>query len=359
MSTVRGKRAGKGPRRLNALKPRAATLRDVAKAAGVSAMTVSNVVNGHFKLVLPETRARVERAIRDLVYRPHAIARSLRQARSLTIGLLILDETRSFLADPFITQITAGLSATLGEQGYGLLLHGVPTDQVEDIVFLRDARTDGICLFLSGTEKRRREVISMIAQLDEPIVIFQEISIPLINDCCIVRQADFEGGRVLAKHLLERGAQRIVILGPDITWPGATQRLAGMQHALSEAKPPITPRLVRCRDLNPGAVETALENYIAEYGMPDAILTINDRMGISALKVLQNGGYQVPGDVKVTGYNALDVWQYSHPVLTTIESQAYAMGQVAAKAMMERLETGTFGTEEIVLPVRLRVGEST
>jgi LacI family transcriptional regulator len=345
-------------RRTPVPRQRMATLRDVAKVAGVSAMTVSNVVNGRLGVVRQETRDRVESAIRTLSYRPHTIGRSLRQARSFTIGLLILDETRSFLTDPFIAQITAGLSGALGERGYGLLLHGVPAHQLDELIFLRNARTDGLCLFLSGTNPQRRRVIDTLTRMEEPLVIFQETEVPRTQDYCIVRQADFDGGAMIAGHMLERGARRLAIFGPDVVWPGATQRLSGMIQTLKKTEHRgVKYTLLNCRD-HPNDVEGALDRFIDKNGAPDAILAVNDRMGLGALAAVLKRGLKVPEDVKVSGYNAFDLWPYVKPMLTTIESGAYEMGRVAADAMVKRLESGRFRKHEFVLPTKLRVGNT-
>lgn len=337
----------------------AATLQDVAKASGVSVMTVSNVVNRRFEPMRSETRERVEKALRDLDYRPHSIARGLRSARSLTVGFLILDETRSLLTEPFIMQITAGLSAVLSETGYGLLVQGIADSNLDGVTFLHSARTDAICVFLSGVERSRTGVIKKLARLDEPMIVFQETQPPAIDDFCVVRQTDFEGGRMLGRHVIRQGARNVLVLGPDIVWPGASQRLAGMVDAFATTKTGATCKLVRCRDGNLETIRSALVKHVKKNSHPDAILTINDRMGLSTIKVLQDFGLSVPGDVKVTGYNAIDFWQYPHPTLTTVQSRAYEMGEAAGRALLERFNTGRFAKTEVVLPVSLKVGDST
>jgi LacI family transcriptional regulator len=336
----------------------AVTLQDVARTAGVSVMTVSNVVNERFDSMRTETRERVEKAIRKLKYRPHSIARGLRSASSLTVGFLILDQAGSLLTEPFIMQITAGLSAVLGEGGYGLLVHGISDANMDNVVFLRSGRTDAICVFLSGSDRSRRDVIKQLALLDEPMIIFQELAPPAIDDYCVVRQTDFEGGRSLSRHVIQRGARHAIVLGPDIVWPGASQRVAGMMDAFA-SKGPSTCKLVSCRDGRLETIRAALVKHVTKNSHPDAILTVNDRMGLSTIRVLQELGLAVPGDVKVTGYNAIDFWQYPHPTLTTVESRPYDMGQAAGRALLERFSRGQFPKREIVLPVSLKVGDST
>src|SRR5262245_42710231 len=108
-----------------ARRPGGVTIRDVALAAGVSAMTVSNLLNERAGTMRAETRRRIEAEIKRLGYRPHGMARSLRLAKQLSIGMIIIDEQPHYLADPFTTHIVAGLSNQLNSQGYGLLLQGL------------------------------------------------------------------------------------------------------------------------------------------------------------------------------------------------------------------------------------------
>jgi LacI family transcriptional regulator len=131
-----------------------------------------------------------------------------------------------------------------------------------------------------------------------------------------------------------------------------------MTHALKGADDrSVKYTLLHCHD-HPNAVEAALEEFIERNGTPDAILAVNDRMGAGALAAVLKRGLKVPEDVKVSGYNAFDLWPYVNPILTTIESRAYEMGRVAAEAMVKRLKSGRFRKREFVLPTRLRVGNT-
>jgi LacI family transcriptional regulator len=155
-------------------RPVKVTLREVAQAAGVSPMTVSNFINRKFQLMRPETAKRIGREVEQLGYRPQFTGRGLRTAKRFSIGMLIVDERPTFLADPFITQIVGGLTNCLNLQGYGLLLQGVRAQEFRDATFFRDARTDGLCVFLSGSEARRGAMLDHIRALGEAVVAFEE-----------------------------------------------------------------------------------------------------------------------------------------------------------------------------------------
>ena len=105
--------------------------------------------------------------------------------------------------------------------------------------------------------------------------------------------------------------------------------------------------------------QAAVAREIETAGLPDAILGVNDQIGIAAVKLLKSMDVAVPGRVRVTGYNAFDFWQYSDPLLTTIRSPGYELGQTAGREILRRLVDGAFSRRVIKLPVDLIVGETT
>ena len=336
-----------------------ATLRDVAAAADVSPMTVSNFINGRFGAMSPETRTRIEQNIERLGYRPHTMARSLRLSERLMIGMIIVDDVPTYLADPFITHVVAGLSNYLSERGYGLLLQGLHPKGFRNYPLIRDIRTDGICAFLSGNDALRQEYLEILLDLKQPVVAFQEtLRIPG-RDLCIVRQNDREGGRMIANEAIAAGAKRLIMLVPKLYWPAIGERIKGGRAAIRDSGTNAALRVVRCQDNAFHEIQSALARDIEENGLPDAVLAGNDQIGIAATKLMVGRGLKVPRDVLITGFNAFDFWQYTDPVLTTVRSPAYEMGARGAAAVLNRLKTGGFAEPEIVFSVELLRGEST
>jgi DNA-binding LacI/PurR family transcriptional regulator len=332
---------------------------DVARAARVSTMTVSNVINGHHHLMRSDTRLRVEREIARLSYRPQSTGRSLRQARGLVVGMLILDQSPLFLTDPFINQVVTGMSNQLSRSGYGFLLQGTTAKQLKESILLRDARTDAICLFLYGPTRRRRALLERLVGLGEPVLAFQETLDLRGADFCRVLQDDRAGGRYLGAHLLAQGARRLVMIVPETHWPAVRRRELGVRAALKAALTGASLRVVRCGDARFAHTQTALAAELTRHGMPDAVLAANDQMGIAALRLMQDLDVAVPRDVLVTGFNGFELWQFTDPVLTTVFSPAYRMGELGAELLLDRLAHGRFVKRHVQLPVELRVGGST
>ena len=178
-----------------------ATLRQVAAVAEVSAMTVSNFMNGRFHSMSEDTRARIAEAVERLNYRPHSAGRGLRTAAGLLVGMILVDEAPTFLADPFITQVVAGLSNYLNQHGYGLVLQGLTLGEFRSSPLIRNQRTDAFCVMLSGGDAERMDVVEVLAGLHQPIVLFQERAPRSVADICAIRQDDRHGGNLLAEHL--------------------------------------------------------------------------------------------------------------------------------------------------------------
>jgi DNA-binding LacI/PurR family transcriptional regulator len=331
------------------------TLRDVALAAGVSPMSVSNFINARHGAMGPETRERIQAEIERLGYRPHTVARNLRLSRRLSVDMVIVDDAPLYLADPFTTQVVAGLSNSLNRKGYGLQLQCIAAEDFRNSPLVRNIRSDGICVLLSGSEATRRDVIATLLRLGQPIVVFQETFKFRQADVCVIRQADREGGGMVAREVLRRRARRVVMLVPETTWPAIVERMAGAREALAAARPAPAFDIIACGAADFRETQKALERDIDAQGYPDAILAGNDQMGIAAMKLVMAHGRKVPGDVAITGFNAFEFWQFTDPMLTTVRSPAYEMGARGGEEILARLTGGRFERREIVYPVELQI----
>lgn len=321
-------------------------------------MTVSNVVNGRFGSMTKETRAAVERAIREIGYRPHASGRNLKLARRFSIGMVVIDASPTFLADPFITFLIAGLGNFLNQRDYGLVVQGMSAEHLPEAALVKRHETDALCVFLSGPPKLRRDLVERFASLGQPVVVFQEPvpDSPLLH---CVRQDDFGGGKALAGHLLARGAESVLFLAPQVRWPAIEQRIAGARAAMAEAGKADSLRVVPCGDESFPATQKALAAEVAASGWPSAVMGGNDQMGIAAMKWIIAQGRGVPRDILVSGFNAFDAWQYTDPVLTTVSSPAYAMGARAGEIVLDTLHGNPPAVREHLFPVTIQIGAST
>jgi DNA-binding LacI/PurR family transcriptional regulator len=354
-------RGGRGSRGGAGRKPAAAkvTIKDVAAAAGVSPMTVSNVINGNLRYFSQETKLRVEQVISDLNYRPLGSGRSLKSGRRQVIGVVIVDELPDFMSNPFMSRFVSGLCGHLSQNGYMMILQGIHPDEFTTSFPLRRAEADAYCMRLHGNEVGRTTMLRVLERIDEPVILIQETLATTRPDTCIVRQDDFGGGTLLAEHLIVRGVRRMAVVEPEFSGPMTVARTEGLRRGFKEARAPVKIDTVRSHINDFASAYDAVVAYLKSHPMPQAIFGTNDELALAALRVLQDMKIAVPDEVRVVGFNGFQPPGYTTPSLSTVVSGANAIGAEAGKALLTRLRSGFFAQSEIVLPVTFRKGGST
>ena len=329
---------------------------DVARKAGISLMTVSNVINGRFDQMSETTRARVENAVSALNYKPHSGARNLRRAERLSVGLLLVDNDPMYLAHPGHAYVVSGLSSYLNEHGYSLTVQGIKPDGIEEALALKKIDVDALCVIHSGQRKRRLATVQKLYSTPYPCVVIHERTVPQQDVCCI-RADDFQGGYLLASHLIERGCRNLLMVQPESIWASMEERVRGVKAATRKAG--VGCSLIRCGTSRLEEAHGSLNGYFARSPLPDGIVACHDQMGIAVLTFLKGRSIDVPGRVKVTGFNGFELWKYSDPLLTTIRVPADDLGRTAGEQLIRRLTEGAFSTSRIALPVEFVRGLST
>lgn len=336
---------------------RTVTIKDVAREAGVSAMSVSNVLNGRGR-ISEATAKHVREVVERLGYRPSVAARRLRLSQQWTIGMLIVVEDPDFLSDPFITAQVTGLTNYLTANSYSLILRGMKPSDFRTTGLFQDIEADGMVAILSGAQEQREWFIRELSALRVPVVLMQEQRLPDEADCAIIRQDDFGGGKRVGEHILATGARNCWVLLPEVEWAAMRARMAGAASAFGAVGAPEF-KVVRCGDESFDVSYRATLEALRQGPRPDAIIGGNDQMAIAAMKACLEMGLRIPEQVQITGFNAFEIWRYVDPVLTTVRSAAHALGERAAKELIERLKTGHFRQRETVLPVEFQPGKST
>ncbi len=331
-------------------RPARATIKDVARVAGVSAMTVSNVINGRTQFVSPATRKRVERAIAQLKYRRQTNARNLRVTEQRSIGMVIVDESPFFLADYFTAQVVAGLANVLNKADYTLTIQGMRGDQLAESMIMRSYEVAGFCAMISGAPADRLHVIERLSGLEQPLIVFQEAVKKTLSNVCVVRQDDHAGGRLLADHLLARRVKRYLVIVPRQGWPAIEYRVDGFREALA-LDPSISVNVIESASESFTDVQHAVASHLEDHPVPEAVFGTNDSIATAAMLHLLDRGCLIPDDVRVVGFNGFEAHRYSRPRLTTVQSVPYDLGEIAGNAMLRYLSEGQFDVPEYVRPV--------
>lgn len=329
------------------------TIREVAKRAGVSLQTVSNVLNGRMSQMGEKTRERVLRSIEELGYHPNAHARGLRSQRTYTVGFLTVDPSTRFLADPFHTAILSGMADILREQDYCLLVQALhPEDPGESFQRLfQQRRLDGAVVHLSGRPEARRRWIHDMNESGSPFVLLEERGKGA--RCASVRADNHHGAACAVEHLQALGHRRLGFLYyADPSWPAIEERLAGFEETLQQHRLPKPTRLIVSEesfDHARGVLETALRRDDA----PTAIVCSNDVLAVGALQAAKEVGRRVPGDLAIIGFDDFDFAAFVEPALTTIALPSYDMGRRAAELLLGHLKAGAFAEKDVVFPTTL------
>jgi DNA-binding LacI/PurR family transcriptional regulator len=336
-------------------------MKDVAADAGVSLQTVSNLVNGRLEQMSAVTQQRVEQAMQRLEYHPNSSAQSLRSARTRTLGFLVLDEHRAFLADPLTALLIAGVGDIARAHHFGILVQGAQPDDAEDELLapMREHRIDGAFVLLTGKPQVRRRYVDRMQELGTEFVLFDEV----VSDSALlsVRAAERDGGRRLTEHLLQRGHRRIAFMAVDVPWPVVEQRFLGYCDALGDAAIKRAPEIERfeVHGYQPeGAAEVVLK-LLALEEPPTAIICGSDLLALATMRVVRDSGLQVPESVAVAGFDDFAFSSLVDPALTTVAVPAYEMGRTAAQMLIQRLEGEDPQLRHAVFGVDLRVRAST
>lgn len=322
------------------------TLRDVAKHAGVSPKTVSNVLND-WPYVSDETRRRVQASIDALGYRQSILAASLRTGRTKTIGVVIPDIT-----NPFFGQVVRGCEDVLYNAGYSIFLCNTNEDAAKERTYLdilANRRVDGLLLF--GAHSSSEE---LTAAVHGEIPIVAEDS-PAESDNTTVIDIDNSAGAAMAvRHLLDLGHKRIAHLGGPSERAAANGRHEGYQQALEAAGVDYDPALViRCKPTMRGGYHAALQLLGDE--QPAALFCYNDLMAIGAMVACRRLGLEIPDDVAIVGFDDIAMASLVTPILTTVRVQQYEMGRLASELLLKRLGDDEEVPGRVKVPVELIV----
>jgi DNA-binding LacI/PurR family transcriptional regulator len=333
------------------------TIREVARRAGVSLQTVSNVINGRTSQVGQATRERVERWIAELGYQPNAQARGLRSQRTGTIAFLTLDPAARFMADPFHSVLLSGMADAARDTGHCLLVQALaPEDPVGAFSRLfGQKRFDGAAVHLSGPSAERRRWVKALASGDAPFVLMEERAEGARSAC--VRADNQHGALTAVQYLRERGHNRIAFLTAARDWPAFDERLAGYQEALRTLRLGTARKWVAEGETVEDA-QAEMEKRLAREPVPFAVLCANDVLALGTLQAAKALGRRVPDEVAVIGFDDHTFARYVNPSLTTVALPGYEMGRRAAELLIGFLRHGEFAEREARFETRLIPRES-
>lgn len=316
------------------------TLEQVAAAAGVSASTVSRILNGT-AIVSAHKRAAVDGVIARLGFAPNPMARGLAGGRTLSIGVVT-----QAIDSPFYGGSLRGIEDELDAAGYRPLFvsgHWDPVEEARCLDMLRSRRVDGV-IVLTG---RLSDAALRACAKQLPVVVTGRT---LKARGLFAFDFDhFEGGRLATEHLLGLGHRHIAFIAGDPAHPDARERQRGYRAALQAAGVAHDARLEAPGLFTEESGVAAVAGLLKQRRRFTAVFAANDQMAIGACLGLHQRRLRVPHDVSVVGFDDLSISRYALPPLTTVHHPAYDMGRIAAAAMLQLLQ-GTKPAVSVPLP---------
>lgn len=329
------------------------TQRELAKLAGVSAGTVSNVISGSTR-VSEDARHRVLEAIRVLKYQPNLIARSLKTNRTHTLGIVVPDITI-----PFFPKIVRGAESAARERGYFLIvLDSQRSHDLEvDMLALLRQRVDGILLVTAGDYKWSQESVTAIAA-GPPVVCVDRLPEGLETDSVCV---DDSGAAELGiKHLLSLGHRQIAIVTGPLTLRNEQERVRGYRRALKEAGLAVQPSLIWSASFEMEDIHAVCQRgLLRQKPKPTALFATNGVTGLCALKSLYSLGFTTPESIAFMTFDELIAEDFFQPRITSVVQPTYEIGHRAVEVLFERIASGSSeSVSKVRLPATLVVRDS-
>ena len=316
-----------------------ATMKDVAKAAGVSLGSVSHYLNDRVP-VSPEKAARIQRAVDTLGYRVDQSARSLRRRRTQSVGLIIPD-----ISNPFYAELARVLAHRLWDAGLQTFLCDSAHDAARErahFLNLLDRRADGIVVIYEGEAS---DLPRLAAETETPVVFLDRPVAGLTS----VATDNRGGGALAARHLLALGHTRVGALVGDGEVANLRARMDGFREALSAGGVTLTADYTRH-----GAQNLALGERAAELmGLPEpptAIFATNDIVAVGAWRTLLTRGVRIPDDVSLIGFDDIEMGRLLLPPLTTVAQDISALGACAAELLLKGSERPAQARSVVITP---------
>ncbi len=313
--------------------------------AGVSKSTVSRYLNGMYEHMGADTKERIAQVIAELDYRPNALARSLKQKRTHTVGAIVAN-----ILNPFSTSVIRGIEDTLKEAGFNLILCNADDDPVKErdyVNMLVDKQIDGLIINTTGCNNE------LIAQVNQniPVVLIDRKASDIEIDTVTVDSA--KGVRQAVDHMVALGHERIAML--TLPYDHVSPRLERVQayqaaltaHGLFFREEWLVQTSIEEQEIL-AKLQALLGSEVGK-DRPTSIFCANNMITMSVVKAIKKMGIAIPGEIAVLGFDDWEWAQLIEPPVTVVAQPVYDMGNKAAALLIKRLKGGRLAKKPIVI----------
>lgn len=315
------------------------TIKDVAKASGVSIATVSQILNGNTKNFNPKTVEKVKKVKEEMNYEADYFARRMIMKKSKTIGVMVPDIT-----NPFFSTLVKGIEDVLYKENFITMLCNMDRDDTKESVALEELSRRGVDGFIIASSAISTEAIdNLLRKKKHPFIILDQKSFEENSDT--ICTDDFNGGKIAAEHLKELGHKEVAVIVPSRMTVNIQNRLKGFQSIYSEKV---------------HVLETALSKEGGKQIVTDLVQTkatgvfaLNDELAFGLYYGLKELNKKIPEDYSIIGYDNVDMCEYVSPTLTTIAQPIYELGQQTAEMLLQRINFPNEDWQNKKLPVNI------
>lgn len=326
------------------------TLKDIAKELDVSISTVSKALKNS-KEISKDTKDRIKAFAKFYNYRPNNIALSLKNRRTKNIGVIIPD-----IVHHFFTTVFRGIEMYANQMGYNVIVCISDESFDKEVInmeMLANGSIDGFILSLSAETQRKNDFTHLKELLDQgiPIVLFDRVTQDIACDKVILN--DVEISRESVTHFIKTGSKKIALITTENYFNVSESRKEGYLAALKGNNIPLDENLILTlpHDLD----NTTLITEFFQKNKIEAILCVNEIFAIQCMSVIQQLGFKIPDDISIIGFTDGILSRYSSPKLSTVAQHGEKMGKLAAKMLINRMES----TEVVEEPFRTEVINAT
>jgi len=336
----------------------AITIKDIARALGLSTSTISRALRGSHE-ISPETKKLVMEYAEQYNYRPNPIALSLKERRSRSIGVVVCE-----IANNFFSQAINGIESIAYNRGYHVIIsqsHESYDREVVNVEHLSSRSVDGLLVSLS-TETDHVEHFKKLHEKGLPIVFFDRVTDEINTHKVVVD--NYKGAYDAIQHLINAGYKKIAHLTSSAHLSISRERLVGYRAALTENNIPVNESYIKyCNHggMIIGEIENAIKELMQLKEKPDAIFCAGDRLTLSCLSSLKALNIKVPADIGLVGFTNSALVELIEPSLTAVKQPAFEMGQVATELLIKLIESKRPVTEfeTVVLQTETCIRNST
>lgn len=329
--------------------PRRPTIRDIARAAGVSPSTTSRALSGE-GYVAAEVRERVLTVADDLGYVPHVLARSLRKQVSRSIGVIVSD-----LRNPFYADLAAGIGRHASANGYTMMLSddsgqaGLETAAAQAFVSMRVAGVVVTPLSAAVPEYLMRQRIPVV-EADRQFAA---------GRCDAVIVDNLGASRRISEHLVSMGHRRIALLIDETDWTTGRERFRGYQESLTGAGVATDPALLVSAGSDVGAARKGAVDLLTRVDRPTAVFSANNVLAEGVWRAAQDLGLRVPEDLSVVSFDDAPWMSMVTPGVTAVAQDALALGEAAIDRLLARIGAPEGPAETVMIEARIAARGST